>query len=113
MRAHLPAVDFATLSEPGRLGAVQLSIQECLRMGTKGAAWDIGLYVRSYDFDLASIKIPLHLFHGAEDRNVPLALVRTTIRNLPTATLTEFLNDAHLSSLCHHLEEIALVLKAE
>jgi pimeloyl-ACP methyl ester carboxylesterase len=112
MRAHLAPIDFATLSEPGRLEAVQLSIHECLRAGTKGAAWDIGLYVRPFDFSVASIRIPLHVFHGTEDRNVPLALVRSVVRHIPTATLTEFVNDAHLSSLCHHLDELALALNA-
>ncbi|NYF78545.1 alpha/beta fold hydrolase [Granulicella arctica] len=111
MRPHLPPVDFATISEPGRLEAVQLSIQECLRTGTKGTAWDVGLYVRPFELDLSSIRIPIHLFHGAEDRNVPLALVQSAIRDIPTATLTVFPNDAHLSSLCHHIDEIAFALK--
>lgn len=110
MRPHLPAADFAAISEPGRLEALQSAIQECLRRGTKGAALDIGLYVRPFDFSPSSIRFPLHLFHGAEDRNVPLALVRSAIRDIPSAILTEFPGDAHLSSFCHHFDEIALAL---
>jgi pimeloyl-ACP methyl ester carboxylesterase len=113
MRRSLPAADIAALSEPGRLEAAQLSVHECLRNGTHGAAWDIRLYVRTFDFSLSSIRIPIHLFHGAEDRNVPIALVRSTIPSLPTATLSEFPDDAHLSLLCNHFDEIALVPKGE
>ena len=32
----------------------------------------------------------MSLFHGVQDRNVPIALVRVFVRNLPIATLTEF-----------------------
>ena len=111
MRPHLPDVDYAVMSEPGRLESMQLAIREGLRSGTAGATWDVRMYVRPFDFNLADIHIPLHLFHGVQDRNVPIALVRSVVRSLHTATLTEFPGDAHLSTLCCHFAEIASVLK--
>ena len=32
-------------------------------------------FVREWDFDPAEMQIPLTLFHGEQDRNIPLALV--------------------------------------
>ena len=41
---------------------------EVLKQGTRGPVWDMCMYVRKWDFDLAEIKIPLTLFHGEQDR---------------------------------------------
>ena len=73
---------------------------------TRGAAWDMQCYVRPFDFALSEIRVPLRLFHGSEDRNVPLALVQATLRQLPGADLVVFAGDAHLSTLCGHINEI-------
>ncbi|HQT89765.1 MAG TPA: alpha/beta hydrolase [Acidiphilium sp.] len=111
MRPHLPPADYAVMSEPGRLEALQHAIQEGLRTGTSGAAWDVRMYVNAFNFSLSDISVPVLLFHGVQDRNVPIALVRSFVRDLPTATLIEFPDDAHLSTLCCHFEEIVSALK--
>ena len=111
MRPHLPPADYAVLSEPGRLESLQRAIREGLRTGTRGAAWDARMYVRPFDFDPADIRIPLRLFHGAQDRNVPLATVKAFVRKVPTATITVLPEDGHLSSLCCHFEEIVSALQ--
>jgi pimeloyl-ACP methyl ester carboxylesterase len=107
----VPDADYAAMSEPGRLESLQHAICEGLRTGTSGAAWDVGMYVRAFDFSLSNIHIPMRLFHGVQDRNVPISLVRLFVQNLPTAKLTEFPDDAHLSTLCCHFPEIASALK--
>ena len=93
------------MAEEGRLEALQASIQEGLAAGTKGASWDLQLYVRPWDINLTDIKIPVRLFHGTQDRNVPVSLVREMVQQLPGATLTEFPNDGHVSSLACHFDD--------
>lgn len=113
LRPHLPAADLSAMAEPGRIEALQGAIQECLRGGTEGAAWDVRLYVHPFDFDFAEAKIPIHFFRGAQDRNVPIALARRMVRQIPSATITEFPIDGHFSTLSMHIDEISARLTTQ
>jgi pimeloyl-ACP methyl ester carboxylesterase len=88
-------------------------MHECMRQGTKGPAWDMRMYVREFDFELNEIRMPITLFHGEQDVNAPLALVRRMVAELPSASLTTYENDAHFSTLCNHLDEFALALAGD
>lgn len=107
LRARMTPADYAAIEKPGRLEAFGASMRECMRQGTKGAAWDMGLYVREFDFRLDDIRTPLVWFHGEQDMNAPIALVRRAVADLPSARLVTYENEAHLSTLCNHVGEIA------
>ncbi len=107
LKQRMPAADYATFAEPGRLEAFARSMREAMRQGTKGAAWDMGLYMRDFDFRLDEIRMPLTLFHGEQDANAPIAMVRRVMTLLPSARLVTYENEAHLSTLVNHLDEIA------
>jgi pimeloyl-ACP methyl ester carboxylesterase len=83
--------DYAVLAQPGRLDAFLLMFSEVFNQGYKGPAWDMRLYVREWDFLLNEIRIPLKVFHGEQDMNVPLALVQKVLSSLPRAQLTTYL----------------------
>jgi pimeloyl-ACP methyl ester carboxylesterase len=68
------------------------------------------LYTQMLDIRLQDIHTPLHIFHGVKDANVPIALVRDMVAKLPTATLVSYSQDAHISTLCNHFDEIAQLL---
>ena len=106
MQRFLPAADLAAFAAPGRLSVMQATVREALRSGTRGAAWDMQCHVRPFDFALSDIRVPLRLFHGSDDRNVPLALVQATLPSLPGAELVVFAGEAHLSTLSGHIAEI-------
>ena len=78
----MPPADYASFEKPGRLEAFGQAMRACLRQGTKGAAWDMRMYVREFDFRLDEVHMPLAWFH----------------------------NESHLSTLCNHFDEIAQVL---
>ena len=106
LKKHVSASDCAVLEQPDWLDAfLQMSV-ESVSQGTKGPAWDIGLYVREWDFRLNEIRIPLKLFHGDQDRNVPVALVRRVISVLPNAQLVVYGNEGHLSTFNNHSGQI-------
>jgi pimeloyl-ACP methyl ester carboxylesterase len=111
LHAMLPAPDVAALSVPGRMKATSAGVAEALRLGTKGAAWDARLYVRPFDFDHTQIRVPFRAFHGGLDRNVPLALAKTYIAQIPDATLEVWPNEGHLSAPCNHLRDILEAIK--
>ena len=84
--------------------------RESMAQGTRGVVWDMRLYVRDWDFRLGEIHMQLRLFHGEQDRNAPIALVRKAMTMLPKAQLVTYENEAHLSTLCNHLAEFAPAL---
>ena len=106
----LPAADHAVMTQPGRIANFQQSLSEALKQGSKGSAWDMRLYVREWDFDPTEIQIPLTLFHGEQDRNVPVGLVRRTVKRLPRAELITCPEDGHISTYVNHFDEIAKAL---
>jgi len=110
LEKRVPPPDHAAFAEPGRLEAFGRGMREALRQGPRGAAWDLGLYVRELGFSLDEIRMPMTLFHGELDTNAPIAMVRRAVAQLPTARLVTYPNDAHLSTLCNHIDDIARAL---
>ena len=110
LKKRVPPADYAVFAVPGRLEAFGQTMRECLRQGAKGAAWDLGLYVREFGFRLNEIGMPLTLFHGEQDSNAPLAMVRRAVAQLPTTRLITYQSEAHLSTLCNHMDEVAQAL---
>ena len=110
LKKRVPPEDYAAFAQPGRLEAFGRMMRESLRQGTRGAAWELGLYVRDFGFPPAEIRMPLTLFHGENDTNAPIAMARRLAAELPYARLVTYEKEAHLSTLCNHFEEIAQAL---
>lgn len=72
-----------TLREPFRL-----SFSEALRQGPAGIAWDNVAYVGPWDFDLADIACPVHLWYGQDDQMVPRRTASGSRRLSRTPTLS-------------------------
>jgi pimeloyl-ACP methyl ester carboxylesterase len=106
----MPAADHEVMLQPGRLAINQQVLGECMKQGSKGPVWDMRLYVRKWDFDLAAIQIPLTLFHGEQDRNVPVGLVHRMVKRLPSAELVTYPEDGHISTYINHFDQIAKAL---
>ncbi len=106
----MPAVDYAVMTKPGRIASSQRIVREVMRQGGKGSAWDVRLYVREWDFDLDEIQFPLKLFHGEQDRNMPLEVVQRVANDLPSAQLLAYPEEGHVSTFPNHFDEIARAL---
>jgi pimeloyl-ACP methyl ester carboxylesterase len=109
-KKSLPAPDSALLELPGRMDAFLQMANESMQAGVKGADLDMRLYAREWDFGLDEIRMPLKLFYGELDVNVPFPLVQRVMGLLPTAQLVSYQNEAHLSTLANHFDEIAKTL---
>ncbi|MEL6554296.1 MAG: alpha/beta hydrolase [Cyanobacteria bacterium J06621_11] len=113
LKKKLPAVDYAVLKSLGRIEKSCEALNEGLRSGTRGTAYDLQLYFREWDFGLDEIRMPLTLFYGEEDKNVPLELVKRTAATLPTATLVMYPNEGHISVVVNQIDAIAKALLNE
>jgi pimeloyl-ACP methyl ester carboxylesterase len=107
MRSHLAPADYAAFAVDDRIHVLGRMLREAVRQGPRGAVWDLGLYGRTFDFELSAVQKTLHLFHGETDRNASLPLVRKVASLLPNAHLTIFPGEAHLSTLVNHFNAIA------
>ena len=76
----------------------------------EGSAAEVQLYVKPSGLEFTGVNIPVYFFHGEQDKNVPIELVRGMLPGLRNARLITYQDDAHISTLCNHFDEIGAVL---
>jgi pimeloyl-ACP methyl ester carboxylesterase len=106
MLRSLPPADRAVLS--GRTDVRRVlfeSTADGLRQGSRGAAQEFTMFSRPWHFDLADIRVPVVLWHGTEDLNVPFTVAQEVSRRIPGSRLHVWEGEGHLA-LYAHLEEI-------
>lgn len=70
----------------------------------RAAARDFWLFTRRWDVDIADIAVPAHIWHGTEDRNVPVAHAHVIAARCPAAQLHVVEGGGHM--LLSHLGPI-------
>lgn len=70
---------------------------ETFRQGARGPAYDYTLEARPWGVPLNSIQVPIHIWHGEEDRLVPPAQSRILAQALPAATTHFVPGEEHFS----------------
>jgi pimeloyl-ACP methyl ester carboxylesterase len=99
MTKQMPAVDAEIVNRPE---IHHLMLQEARRASAtsaKAAAQDFQVFAQDWGFRLEDIKVPVHLWQGDADRNVPAAHARRMAAAIPDATLHEVAGGGHLMSL--------------
>ena len=86
--------------------------QETFRSGTEGAAWSNALMARPWGFPLEEIQVPVGIYYGQEDTNVPLAMAEHLAQKIPGSQLHIMPNEGHGSILINRMEEILNYLAA-
>lgn len=85
------------------------AVADALRQGPRATAQELALIKRPWPFPLSEVKTPVHLWHGAGDRNAPIASARRLARELPDALLHVSDSSGHNVGL-HRSGEIMSVL---
>ena len=109
MVKQLPPADVAILSRPE---VRELFVRDAVRSSrTAGAAavQDFELFATDWGFDLGAIEIPVHIWQGDADRNVPPHHARLLHDAIPGSVLHEFAGEGHLMAF-DHFEEIGTAL---
>jgi pimeloyl-ACP methyl ester carboxylesterase len=75
----------------------------------RATARDFWLFARRWDVDLADMTVPAHIWHGTEDRNVPVAHARVIAAACPAARLHLVEGGGHMliSQLDQIIEDLA------
>ena len=105
--AVLPKPDRAlvTTSPEVQKGFIHM-VREAMRQGTKGAHHDSLLSVTDPGFRLQNIRVPVLLWHGDQDQNIPVAMARYMATAIPHCQVTFYPNEGHLSLFKKHTETI-------
>lgn len=110
LRAGAPPIDHAVLAEPMLRGIFLAASREAFRQGGRGAAWDLHLYTRGWDIDPSTIAVETWLWHGEDDRTVPVAMGREHAACI-AGCCAEFLPaEGHFSLLVGHAGAILRTL---
>ena len=106
MAAWAPEPDRSLLQRAEIANGFMACFEEACRQGTRGPVIDVGLIARPWGFDLSAVKVPVLLWHGERDRNVPVASGRYLASAIPNCRATFYPDDAHLSVPLNHQQEI-------
>jgi pimeloyl-ACP methyl ester carboxylesterase len=112
MVAWAPEPDRTLLQRPEIREGFMRCFEEACRQGPRGPVVDMALIAGPWGFDLASVNVPVLLWHGERDRNVPVANGRYLAGAIPNCRATFYADEAHLSVPLNHQHEIFAALAA-
>jgi pimeloyl-ACP methyl ester carboxylesterase len=101
--------DRRVLERPEVRELFKADMAEAMRQGTRGAVQDTALYSRPWGFAIEEIRVPVHIWQGDADRNVPAEHARLMAERIPGATLHMFAGEGHLL-VVDRMEEILQTL---
>jgi pimeloyl-ACP methyl ester carboxylesterase len=84
------------------------SLSEAFRSGSRGPAWEMGLYARPWGFRLEEIRTPVHVWHGEDDANAPVAMGRYLATSVPESRARFYPGEGHL----HFVDRLPEILAA-
>lgn len=96
--ASLPAADREVVwSNPRGVPVFVASFVEGVRQGGSGVMSDADVYLNEWKVDLSSIRRTIRYWHGGEDRNLPVGLVKKLVARIPGARLQLDEREGHFS----------------
>lgn len=87
-------------------------VTEGVRQGPKAPLHEHRLQTRPWGFELTSIPVHVHLWHGEQDKFTPVTMAEYVAERLPSSTLTTYPEEGH-SLLEAHSDEILSTLSEQ
>jgi pimeloyl-ACP methyl ester carboxylesterase len=107
-RGVAAAVDKEYLGRPDVRQILVESLSEAFRSGSRGPAWEMGLYARPWGFRLQHIRTPVRLWHGEQDANAPVTMGRYLATSIPESRASFYSGEGHL----HFVDRLPEILAA-
>ncbi len=104
-----PRSDADVMNRPEVLSAYINSYRRAPSTTARAAAQDFSLFASQWGFRLEDITIPVDIWHGDDDRNVPMSHGRLQADRIPRARLHECPGEGHLLALVRLAEILTTV----
>jgi pimeloyl-ACP methyl ester carboxylesterase len=111
MLKQLPPSDAEVMSQPDLQAMILRDAVKMSRTSGRAQAQDFELFVSDWGFALGSITVPVRLWHGDADKNVPIEHSQLMQRSIPDSVLHTYAGEGHFLVL-KRLEEILTELKS-
>ncbi len=89
--------DRRTLADPAVSSLLQASLATAMKTGNRGLFDDLAAFTRDWGFPLGSIRCPVLLWHGLEDRVVPPLSGELLANGLPNCEASYLAGEGHFS----------------
>jgi pimeloyl-ACP methyl ester carboxylesterase len=113
MTRVLPPPDVAVLMRPAVRDAFLRDLRQASSTTGQAGAQDFRIFARDWGFSLADISIPVHVWQGDVDRNVPPAHGRRLADRIPGAVLHEIPGEGHLLFVDHMPDILSAITERE
>ncbi|MDZ4741208.1 MAG: alpha/beta hydrolase [Alphaproteobacteria bacterium] len=97
---------------PEFLRMLLMSFREGLRASVKGASSDARIYGELWPFALPDIRVPVSVWHGKHDAQVPVSIGKYYAKHIPNARGTFPDDEGHVSIVTNYIEAIIGDLRA-
>ena len=87
--------DREILGDPALRAVMIANATEMYRQGTGGVYDEALCLARPFGFPIAGVTVPVRIWHGAEDKVVPVGMGKYLERTIPNAVATFFRNEGH------------------
>jgi pimeloyl-ACP methyl ester carboxylesterase len=109
--ADAPPVDREMLQRQDVRDLLAASLREAFANGPVGWFDDSWALSTQWDFDLEDVAVPVHMWYGELDRNVPLRAVRAMAERLTVASFDVIPDSGHLGWLAREEEVLQTLLE--
>jgi pimeloyl-ACP methyl ester carboxylesterase len=89
--------DQTSLQNPGHFHAIAQSFRDAVQNGTRPLVREADIYLNPWNFRLSDINIPVHFWHGKQDRNIAWTYAEKTANQIPNAVTHWFEDEGHYS----------------
>ncbi len=94
-------VDKIVMRSPEGLNRAVASLQQAFRGGIRGVAWEYSVLMNSWGFRLEDISIPIQLWQGEDDRQIPLSMGRYLATTIPHCRANFLPGEGHYAFFSH------------
>lgn len=106
MAARLPEPDRLAMQRPEVRETFPEGMRESLSQGTAAAVHEAKIYAKPWGFRLEDITLPVELFQGELDVNVPVGMGRYQASAIPNCRAHFYPEEGHLSLALNRMGEI-------
>jgi pimeloyl-ACP methyl ester carboxylesterase len=111
MVRDLPPSDVEVISRPEVRTTFLREMTRFTATAGRAGGQEFAMFTRDWGFQVEDIAVPVHIWHGDQDRNVPIASGRALAGAIPGAVFHECPGEGHLLSFDHNDEILLTVTK--